>query len=51
MIDHTLILLANEVRRKTLWLLEGVTEELPPPLRPGANHCGISVVLAGAATN
>ena len=26
--DNTLLLLASEVRKKTLWLLEGVTEEM-----------------------
>ena len=49
--DDTLILLANEVRNKTLWLLEGATDEMARFVAPGlANsflwHAGHALVVA-----
>jgi len=48
--DDALILLASEVRKKTLWLLEGVTEEMAQFVAPGlANsilwHAGHALVV------
>src|SRR5436190_19630822 len=48
--DDTLILLANEVRKKTLWLLDGVTDEMARFVAPGlANsilwHAGHALVV------
>ena len=48
--DDTLILLANEVRKKTLWLLDGVTDEMAQFVAPGlANsilwHAGHALVV------
>ena len=48
--DDTLILLANEVRAKTLWLLDGVTDEMAHFVAPGlANsilwHAGHALVV------
>ena len=48
--DHSLALLADEVRRKTLWLLDGVSEEMARFAAPGPSnsilwHAGHALVV------
>lgn len=48
--DATLLLLANEVRGKTLWLLDGVTDEMARFAAPGLSnsilwHAGHALVV------
>lgn len=48
--DNSLVLLADEVRRKTLWLLDGVTDEMAHYAAPGLSnsilwHAGHALVV------